>query len=337
MKAYQLQARNDLAALKCVEIPEPSIGPGEVLVRMRAHSMNYRELLILRGGYPLNQKLPVIPTSDGAGDVVAVGDGVTEFQVRDRVVSTFFRDWVSGPPTTANIATALGGAIDGTLAEYVAFPERGLVKAPDHLSYAEAATLTCAGLTAWNSLTTGGLLPGQTILTLGTGGVSVFALQLAKLAGARVIVTSSSDEKLEKARALGADVTINYRTQPDWHLYVLELTDGVGVDQVVELGGAGTLANSIAATRRGGYVGIIGVLTGVGAGGFTPALVFFNQLRCQGIYVGSRHMYTQMNAAVALHQMRPVIDTVVPFSSAPEAYNLLESARHFGKIVISHG
>jgi NADPH:quinone reductase-like Zn-dependent oxidoreductase len=303
---------------------------------MRAHAMNYRELLILRGGYVGNKKLPVIPTSDGAGEVVAIGAGVTEFQVGDRVASTFFRDWVSGPPTPATMATALGGAIDGTLAEYVAFPERGLVKVPDHLSYAEGAALTCAGLTAWNALTTGGLMPGQTILTLGTGGVSVFALQFAKLAGARVIVTSSSDEKLAKALAGGADTTINYRTHPDWHLEVLELTGGVGVDQVVELGGAGTLERSIAATRMGGYVGVIGVLTGVGPGGFTPATVFFNHLRCQGIYVGSRHMYTQMNQAVALHKLRPVIDMVIPFTAAPEAYRLLEAGTHFGKIVISH-
>ena len=232
--------------------------------------------------------------------------------------------------------TALGGGIDGTLAEYVVLPEHGLVKLPEHLTYEEAATLPCAALTAWNSLTTGGLLAGQTVLTLGTGGVSIFALQFAKLFGAKVIITSSSDEKLEHARALGADETINYRTYPDWQDKVRQLTGGVGVDQVVEVGGAGTLERSLASARLGGYVGVIGVLTGVGEGGFTPATAFFNQLRLQGIYVGSRQMFEAMNAAITLHHLKPVVHEVIPFSEARRAYELLESGKHFGKIVISH-
>ena len=335
MKAYQLQARN-LDGLKLIELPEPSVGKNDVLVRIRANSMNYRELLIVRGGYVRNEKIPVIPASDGVGEVVSVGNTVTAFQPGDRVAGTFFRDWESGAATENQMNTALGGGIDGTLAEYVVLPEHGLVKLPEHLTYEEAATLPCAALTAWNSLTTGGLLAGQTVLTLGTGGVSIFALQFAKLFGAKVIITSSSDEKLEHARALGADETINYRTYPDWQDKVRQLTGGVGVDQVVEVGGAGTLERSLASARLGGYVGVIGVLTGVGEGGFTPATAFFNQLRLQGIYVGSRQMFEAMNAAITLHHLKPVVHEVIPFSEARRAYELLESGKHFGKIVISH-
>lgn len=337
MKAYQLQAHNSLDALKLIDLPEPSVGENDVLVRIRANSMNYRELLILRGGYVRNRKIPVIPASDGVGEVVAVGGAATAFQPGDRVAGTFFRDWQSGVATENQMDTALGGGIDGTLAEYVVFPEYGLVKFPEHLSYEEAATLPCAAVTAWNSLTTGGLLAGQTVLTLGTGGVSIFALQFAKLFGAKVIITSGSDEKLECARTLGADETINYRTHPDWQDQVRKLTDGVGVDQVVEVGGAGTLERSVASARLGGYVGVIGVLTGVGEGGFTPATAFFNQLRLQGIYVGSRQMFEAMNAAITLHHLKPIVHEVIPFAEARRAYKLLESGKHFGKIVISHG
>jgi NADPH:quinone reductase-like Zn-dependent oxidoreductase len=335
MKAYQLQAYN-LDALKLIDLPEPSVGEYDVLVRIHANSLNYRELIILRGGYPRNQKIPVIPASDGVGEVVSVGDKVNAFQSGDRVAGTFFQDWVSGAATESQMNTALGGGIDGTLAEYVVFPQHSLVKIPEHLTYEEAATLPCAALTAWNSLTTGNLLAGQTVLTLGTGGVSIFALQFAKLFGARAIVTSSSDEKLERARALGADETINYRTYPDWQDKVRQLTDGVGVEQVVEVGGAGTLERSLASARLGGYIGIIGVLTGFGEGGFTPAIAFLNQLRLQGIYVGSQQMFEAMNAAIALHRLKPVVDKVFPFLEARRAYELLESGKQFGKIVISH-
>jgi NADPH:quinone reductase-like Zn-dependent oxidoreductase len=336
MKAYQLQAYNSLDALQLIDMPEPSVGANEVLVRIRANSINYRELLILRGGYDRNKKLPVIPASDGVGEVVDIGENVTAFQRGDRVAGTFFRDWVSGAATEKQMNTALGGGIDGTLAEYVVFPEHGLVNLPEHLSYEEAATLPCAAVTAWNSLTTGGLIAGQTVLTLGTGGVSIFALQFAKLFGAKVIITSSSDEKLDRAVALGADETINYRTEPEWQDKVRHLTDGLGVHQVVEVGGAGTFERSIASARLGGYLGTIGVLTGVGAGSFTPAIAFFNHLRIQGIYVGSRQMFEAMNAAITLHRLKPVVDRVVPFLEAQRAYKLLESGKHFGKIVISH-
>jgi NADPH:quinone reductase-like Zn-dependent oxidoreductase len=336
MKAFQLQAYNSLDELKLIDLPEPSVSKNDVLVRIRANSINYRELLILRGGYVRNKKMPVIPGSDGAGEVVAIGENVTAFQTGDRVAGTFFRDWQSGAATENDMTTALGGGIDGTLAEYAVLPEHGLVKLPTHLTYEEAATLPCAAVTAWNSLTTGRLQAGQTVLTLGTGGVSIFALQFAKLFGAKVIITSSSDQKLEQARALGADQTINYRTHPDWQDKVRQLTAGRGVDQVVEVGGAGTLERSLASARLGGYIGVIGVLTGVGAGNFTPATAFFNQLRVQGIYVGNRQMFEAMNAAITLHQLKPVMHKVVPFAEARRAYELLESGQHFGKIVISH-
>jgi NADPH:quinone reductase-like Zn-dependent oxidoreductase len=336
MKAYQLQAYNSLDSLQLIDLPEPNVGANDVLVKIRANSMNYRELIILGGGYDRNKKLPVIPASDGAGEVVGIGENVTAFKVGDRVASTFFRDWESGKATETQMNTALGGGVDGTLAEYVVFPEHGLVKIPEHLSYEEAATLPCAALTAWNCLKMGGLIPGQTVLTLGTGGVSIFALQFAKLFGAKVIITSSSDEKLDRAIALGADATINYRTLPEWQDKVRHLTDGIGVDVVVEVGGAGTFERSIASACLGGYIGVIGVLSGFGAANFTPATAFFNQLRIQGIYVGSRQMFEEMNAAITKHLLKPVVDRVIPFSEAKQAYKLLESGKHFGKIVISH-
>lgn len=336
MKAYQLQGHNSLDALKLIDLPEPEVGANDVLVKIHANSMNYRELIILRGGYPRNNTIPVIPVSDGAGEVVSVGENVTAFQVGDRVAGTFFRDWVTGAPTEAQMNTGLGGGLDGMLAEYVVNPEHAWVKIPEHLTYEEAATLPCAAVTAWNSLTTGNLIAGQTILTLGTGGVSIFALQFAKLLGAKVIITSSSDEKLERAHALGADATINYRTNPEWQDKVRSLTDGVGVSQVVEVGGEGTLERSLASARMGGYIGAIGVLTGFGGGGFTPAAVFFNHLRIQGIYVGSREMFEAMIKTISLNRLQPVIHETIPFAEAKRAYELLESGKHFGKIVISH-
>jgi NADPH:quinone reductase-like Zn-dependent oxidoreductase len=336
MKAYQLQAYNSLDTLKLIDLPEPTVGENEVLVQIRANSINYRELIIMRGGYDRNKKLPVIPASDGVGEVVDIGKNVTTWQKGDRVAGIFFQKWISGKATETQMNTALGGGIDGTLAEYVIFPEHGLVKIPEHLSYEEAATLPCAALTAWNTLKTGRLIPGQTVLTLGTGGVSIFALQFAKLFGAKVIITSSSDEKLDRAIALGADATINYRTHPEWQNKVRDLTDGRGVDQVVEVGGEGTIERSLAAVCLGGYIGVIGVLSGFGTANFTPAIAFFNQLRIQGIYVGNRQMFQEMNAAIELHRLKPVIDRVIPFSEAKRAYELLESGKHLGKIVISH-
>ncbi|HHP7229648.1 MAG TPA: NAD(P)-dependent alcohol dehydrogenase [Xenococcaceae cyanobacterium] len=336
MKAYQLQAYNSLDALQLIDLPEPNLGKNDVLVKIKANSLNYRELIILRGGYDRNKKLPVIPASDGVGEVVDTGENVTAWQKGDRVASVFFRDWTLGKATETQMNTALGGGVDGTLAEYVAFPEHALVKIPEHLSYEAAATLPCAALTAWNCLRTGGLIPGQTVLTLGTGGVSIFALQFAKLFGAKVIITSSSDEKLDRATALGADATINYLTYPDWQDQVRDLTDERGVDLVVEVGGAGTIERSLASACLGGYIGVIGVLSGFGAANFTPATAFFNQLHIQGIYVGNRQMFEEMNSAISLNGLKPVVDRVIPFSEAKQAYQLLESGKHLGKIVISH-
>ncbi|BAZ44797.1 alcohol dehydrogenase [Chondrocystis sp. NIES-4102] len=336
MKAYQLQAYNSLDELRLIDLPEPKIGKNDVLVKIKANSLNYRDLIILRGGYDRNRKLPLIPVSDGAGEVIEVGENVTNWQRGERVCGTFFQDWQSGKATESHMNKALGGGIDGTLAEYVVFPEHSLVKIPDHLSYEEAATLPCAALTAWNSLTTGGLTCGETVLTLGTGGVSIFALQFAKLFDAKVIITSSSDEKLARARDLGADATINYLKDPDWQNQVLQLTDGKGVEQVVEVGGAGTIERSLACAGLGGYIGVIGVLSGFGAANFTPATAFFNQLHIQGIYVGNRKMFEEMNAVITQHRLKPIIDQVIPFSQAKQAYKLLESGKHMGKIVISH-
>jgi NADPH:quinone reductase-like Zn-dependent oxidoreductase len=336
MKAYQLQEYGSLDALKLIELPEPKVGKNEVLVKIKANSLNYRELIILRGGYDRNKKIPVIPASDGVGEVVDIGENVTDFKLGDRVAGTFFQDWQAGVATEKQMNTALGGGIDGTLAEYVVFPDRGLVKIPEHLSYEEAATLPCAALTAWNCLRQGELIAGQTILTLGTGGVSIFALQFAKLFGVKVIITSSSDEKLDRAISLGADATVNYRTHSEWQEKVRYLTDGVGVDAVVEVGGEETFDRSISSTRLGGYIGVIGALSGFGAANFTPAKVFFNRLRIQGIYVGNKQMFEEMNAAISLHRLRPVVDRVIPFAETKQAYQLLESGKHFGKIVISH-
>jgi NADPH:quinone reductase-like Zn-dependent oxidoreductase len=272
--------------------------------------------------------------SDGAGEVVAVGEGVTRVKVGDRVAGIFFQDWIAGALTKEKMNSALGGAINGLLTEYAVLSQDGLVLLPDHLSYEEGATLPCAAVTAWHALVTkGSVTAGETVLVLGTGGVSIFALQFAKLHGARVIVTSSSDAKLERAKELGASEVINYKSTPNWEERVYELTARNGVDHVVEVGGAGTLEKSIRAVRVGGRISLIGVLTG-GAGEVNPMPVLMKSLTVQGIYVGSREMFEAMNQAIALHQLKPVIDRIFPLTEAQEAYRYMKSAAHFGKIVI---
>jgi NADPH:quinone reductase-like Zn-dependent oxidoreductase len=333
MKAYQIVAPTGLDALRLVELPQPEPGPGEILVRIRACSINFRDLAMPRGGYPRNDKMPLIPLSDGAGDVVAVGRGVTEFVEGDKVAGCFFQDWDDGMPTEAQFRTALGGGVDGVLAEYVVLRERGAVKIPSGYSYEEAASLPCAAVTAWHALTKAETKPGQTVLILGTGGVSLFALQIAKAFGARVIATSSSDAKLERVRELGADATINYRTTPDWDEAVRELTGGEGVDNVVEVGGAGTLGKSFAATKMGGTISLIGVLTGR-AENPSPAHVMRNLQRMQGIYVGNRRMFRELIRCIELRGIKPVIDKVFPFEEARGAYEYIVQGRHMGKIVI---
>jgi NADPH:quinone reductase-like Zn-dependent oxidoreductase len=332
MKAYQIQEASGIEGLKQVDCPEPTPGIGQVLVRVHAVSLNYRDTLVVSGQYP-GLTLPLIPLSDGAGEVVAVGDGVTRVKVGDRIAAIFFQDWIAGRLTRQKIKSALGGAINGMLAEYVVLNQAGVVLLPDHLSYAEGATLPCAAVTAWQALVTrGGITAGETVLLLGTGGVSTFALQFAKILGAKIIMTSSSDEKLARAKAMGAHETINYKTHPNWHEQVWQLTHGEGVDQVIEVGGAGTLERSLRSTRVGGRVSLIGVLSG--AGEFNHTYILRNSIDVQGIFVGSREMFEGMNRAIALHQIKPVIDRVFPLGEAPEAYRYLQSGSHFGKVVI---
>lgn len=333
MQAFELQSNAGLDALVLVDRPLPEPQFGEVLVRVRAASLNYRDLLIARGAYSAKQQYPRIPLSDGAGEVVAVGAGVTRMQVGDRVAGTFFPDWLAGDPTRENTRCGRGSEIDGMLAEEVAIAADSLVKLPEHLSYEEGATLPCAAVTAWQALVeVGRVTAGETVLLLGTGGVSIFGLQIAQLLGARAIVTSSSDEKLARARELGAAETINYRTLPDWDKRVYELTQRRGVDLVVEVGGAGTLEKSLRAVRAGGRVSLIGVLAGPGE--VNPLPITMKSLSVSGIYVGSRETFERMNRAIALHQLRPVVDRVFPFAEAIAAYRYLESGAHFGKVVV---
>ena len=334
MKTYEIQSDAGIDALTLVERPEPKPGWGQVLIRVRATSLNYRDLIVVQGGYGNKEKLPLIPMSDGAGEVVAVGEGVTRVKVGSRVAGIFFQDWIAGALTKEKMNSALGGAIDGLLTEYAVLSQDGLVLLPDHLSYEEGATLPCAAVTAWHALVTkGSVTAGETVLVLGTGGVSIFALQFAKMHGARVIVTSSSDAKLERAKELGASEVINYKSTPNWEERVYELTARNGVDHVVEVGGAGTLEKSIRAVRVGGRISLIGVLTG-GAGEVNPMPVLMKSLTVQGIYVGSREMFEAMNQSIALHQLKPVIDRIFPLTKAQEAYRYMKSAAHFGKIVI---
>lgn len=333
MKVYQVQPGAGLDGLSIDERPEPTPAPRQVLIKVKAVSLNDRDLLILKGLYP-GVTRPVVPVSDGMGEVVALGEGVTRVKVGDRVIGTFFQRWIDGPTSLAKRDVALGGTCDGLLAEYALLDAEGLVLAPDHLSDEEASCLPCAGVTAWRGLTGGaGFLPGETVLVQGTGGVSLFAAQFAKAAGGRVIITSSSDEKLDKARTLGADAGINYRTIPDWDMRVLELTGGVGVDRVIEVGGAGTLARSINAVRDEGQISLIGVLAGWAQEVGVAPLIAKN-VHIQGFTVGSRAAFEDMNQAITVSKVRPIIDRTFTFSEARNALAYLESGGHFGKIVI---
>lgn len=323
---------DSLALIDCT-VPEP--GRGQVLVALKAASLNYRDLLIADGMYPGGSDSSIVPLSDAAGEVVAVGKDCTRFTIGDRVAGIFMQSWIGGGIVDADVGTALGGAIDGVLSEYRLFDERGLVAIPEALSFEEAATLPCAAVTAWNALF--GMKPimaGQTVLTLGTGGVSVFALQFAHAAGARVIATSSSDQKLEHARALGAAETINYRTTEDWAGEVRRLTGGRGVDMVIEVGGPGTLGRSIAATARDGSVQMIGVLS---FGEIDPLPILTQGITVRGLMVGSGEMFEAMNRAIAVNGVRPVIDSRFAFADAAAAYQHLRSGAHFGKVVVTIG
>jgi NADPH:quinone reductase-like Zn-dependent oxidoreductase len=334
MKVFEIRSSFGLDNLTLVERPKPVLAPGHALVRLRAASLNFRDLLTVQGLYNPKQPLPLIPLSDGAGEVVEVADDVTRVKVGDRVMPIFAQRWLAGEPTKAKLLSALGGPLDGTLVEEKAFPEDGLVAVPPHLTWEEAATLTCAGVTAWSALVTqGGIKAGDTVVVLGTGGVSLFALQIAHLHGARVIVTSSSDAKLERARALGASETINYKTHPDWEKKVRELTGGTGADHVVEVGGGGTFAKSVRAVRVGGQISLIGVLAGATTD-VNLAAILMQNIRVQGVLVGSRETFEHFARALTQHQLRPVVDRVFPFAEARAAFEHMAGQGHFGKIVV---
>lgn len=336
MRAHVVQDSFGLENLALVERDSPSPGPHQVVVRVKAVSLNYRDLLMVRGHYDPRQPLPLIPCSDGAGEVVKVGDLVTKVKVGDRVASSFFQAWPSRPVPRdkAAIRSTLGGPLDGMLAEEVCLEEGGVVLAPEGMSDEAVATLPCAAVTAWSALVSqGGLQAGDTLLVQGTGGVALFALAFGKMVGARVIITSSSDEKLARARALGADETINYVADPEWGKAARKLTGGVGVDHVLELGGAGTLAQSLKAVRAGGHISLIGVLAG-GAGKLNLTPILMQNIRVQGVLVGPKDDFEAMNRAIATNGLEPVIDRTFDFESAKEAFEHMASAKHFGKICV---
>lgn len=333
MKQYQLQAFG-YEGLTLVDAPDPTPGPGEVLVRLRAVSLNYRDHLMITGKYNPRQALPLVPGSDGAGEVVAVGERVTRVKVGERVMPTFAQDWIAGRSTLERMRSTLGGPRPGVLRELAVFPEHALVHIPPHLSFEQAATLPCAALTAFNALFKfEPLIAGQRVLVLGTGGVSIFALQFAKAVGAGVIVTSSDDEKLQRARALGADHVINYNTVPEWGKEARRLTHNEGVEIVIEVGGAGSLANSIKATAAGGLIVLLGVLAG-DANPPNLTSVFMNGLRIQGLLVGSRDDFEAMNRLVSAVKHEPVIDCVFDFGDTHAAFAHLVRQSHLGKVVI---
>ncbi len=334
MRAIQIEGGFGIDHLRVVERPDPRPAADQVLVRIAAVSLNYRDLLMVRGHYDPRQPLPLVPCSDAAGVVVEVGDQVRQLRVGDRVMPIFAQDWWDGDPVRAALRSTLGGPRDGVLAELVALPEAGLVPIPAHLDDREAATLPCAALTAWSALVThGAIAPGASVLTLGTGGVSLFALQLAKLLGARVAITSSSEAKLARAQELGADHGIHYPSDPTWGRSARRWAGGEGVDQVIELGGAGTLPQSLEAVRPGGRLSLIGVLAGAGAK-LSLLPILMRNITVQGIFVGHRMGFEALNRAAAEHRLRPVIDRVFPFEEAGAALEHLAGGAHFGKIVI---
>ncbi len=334
MKALQIEDSFGLDNLRFAEVPTPKPGPGQVLLRMRAASLNYRDLLMAKGAYNPRQPLPLVPCSDGVGTVEEVGEGVSRVKVGQRVATLFSQGWLAGRAAAADLRATLGGPLGGTLCEFMVLSAAGVSPVPDHLSDAEAATLPCAALTAWSALAIeGSVQAGDTVLLEGTGGVSIFALQLSQLLGARAIITSSSDSKLERARQLGAWRTINYQQQPEWGKAVKELTGGRGVDHVVEVGGGGTLSQALKAVRAGGELSLIGVLSGVSSELNLLSIVMQN-VRLQGILVGSRESFETMTRAIDQHRLKPVVDRVFSFSEAVNAFRYLDSAQHLGKVCI---
>lgn len=334
MKAVVVDSQFGLDNLKVIERDAPKLGAGQVLIKMKTASLNFRDLLMVNGLYNPRQALPLIPCSDGVGEVVELGAGVTRFKTGDRVATLFSQGWIAGEVKAAYTGSTLGGPIDGTLAEYMVLSEEGVIAVPDFLSDEEAACLPCAGLTAWSALVEQAQLKaGQTVLLQGTGGVSLFALQFAKALGARVIITSSSDEKLERALSMGAWKGLNYKSQPKWGKESAALTGGQGVDLVVEVGGSETLAQSLRAIRAGGQISLIGVLSG-NVTDFNIIPVIMRGIRIQGILVGHRNGFEAMNRAIELHQIRPTVDRVFPLEDIRGAFEHMAAGRHFGKIVV---
>src|SRR5262245_38435288 len=334
MKSYHANSGAGITGLTLREHEEPKPGQREVLIRVRANSLNFRELMVLRGNYPLPVKSDVVMGADGSGEIVAVGSGVSRVKVGDRVAAAMFPRWIDGP-IEWEYAPQLGGSLDGMLAELVVLSEAAVVHIPEHLSFEEAATLPCAAVTAWNALTGARKLQaGDTVLTLGSGSVSLFALQFAKLCGARVVATTSDDEKANRLKAAGADAVINYRTTPAWHLAVRELTGGRGVDQVVEIGG-GTLEQSIQATALNGQINFIGRLSDA-ASKIDINLLYNSVATLRVIFAGSRAQFIAMNRAIAVNRLKPIIGRMFPFEQVVEAFRYYEKAQSFGKIVISH-
>ncbi len=335
MRALEIQGTFGFDHLKFTKRPVLSPGPGKVRLRMKAACLNYRDLLTVKGLYNPKQPLPLVPGSDGVGVVEEVGLGVSDLQTGDRVMPAFNPGWISGDFTRAHRQTSLGGPVDGTLQETMIVPAAGVVRVPEYLTDAEASTLPCAAVTAWSALVDqGGLRAGETVLVQGTGGVSIFALQIAKAAGAQVMVISSCDDKLAKANALGADHLVNYVEKPDWHKEALEWTDGRGVDHVVEVGGSGTLDRSLKSVRLGGQIAVIGILDGT-RGQIDLIPVLMGRVRLQGVMVGSRDTFAAMTRAFEANQIRPVIDRVFFLEEAVDAFHRMESAEHLGKIVVS--
>ncbi|MDP3748252.1 MAG: NAD(P)-dependent alcohol dehydrogenase [Phenylobacterium sp.] len=335
MRALQAAAPWGADNLKVAELPDPTPGAGQVLVRMKTVSLNFRDLLMINGMYgrgSTDTKDVITPFSDGCGIVEAIGPGVNRVAVGDRVASLFFQNWTSGRPTLEKLSSALGFPIPGAGRELAVFSQEGVSKVPDFLTDQQVATLPCAALTAWRGLfEDADLEPGDTVVLQGTGGVSIFGLQFAKAAGYRTIITSSSDEKLERARALGADHLINYKTTPEWGRAVREIAPD-GADFIMEVGGGGTIQQSLRAVRIGGHIAVIGVVAG--AGDINPAVLIGNSARLQGLSVGSREMFEAMCRAIELHRISPVVDKVFPWTEAKTAFAAMAAGEHFGKIVL---
>ena len=337
MRVFQIEGDWGMDHLKLSTRPEPTAGPGQVVVKMTASSLNYRDLVVPNRGYGNHTgTLPLIPVSDGVGVVSAIAPGVTRVAVGDRVCPTFFQNWISGEPDLERLTRSLGGPIDGTMTDYMCLPEGGLTKVPAHLSDLEAATLPCAALTAWSALVTcGNIRPGDRVLVQGCGGVALFAVAFAKLLGAHVTVISSSEERLERVKQLGADAGINYRGTPEWAKATRDITAGRGYDLILELGGEKTLPQSLRCIRPGGTVAMIGILSG-SAMATSLGLIITRQVRLQGVTVGHRDGFEAMVRAIDQHRLKPVVDRVFPFEELKEAMAYLHTGAQFGKVCVAH-